>query len=44
MTENGLDVEDSDDEMEYHECETKVVTLKTNIQKTAILKREKREF
>ena len=42
MREVDLDVEDSDDKMEYHECETSVVTLKANIQKPTILKRQKR--
>ena len=27
MTEVDLDVEDSDDKMKYHECETKVLTF-----------------
>ena len=37
MKEVDLDVEDSDDKMECHECETEVVTLKANIQKRTIL-------
>ena len=31
MTEVDWEVEVSDDKMEYHECETKVVTLKDYI-------------
>ena len=37
MTEVDLDVENSEDKMEYHESETKVVSLKANIQKPTIL-------
>ena len=44
MKEVDLDVEDSDDKMKHHECETKEVTLKANIQKPTILKRPKRGF
>ena len=44
MMEVDLDVEDSDDKMEYHEWETKVVSSKANIQKPTILKNQKRGF
>ena len=44
MTEVDLVVEDSDDKMEYHKCETKGVTLKANIQKTEHLVKVKRGF
>ena len=44
MKEDDLDVEDSDDKMKYHEWESKVVSLKVNIQKPTILKREKGGF
>ena len=44
MKKDDLDVEDSDDKMEYHEWETKVVSLKANMQKPTILKSQKRGF
>ena len=39
MIKVDLDVEDSDDKMECHEWETKVVTFMANIPKPNILKR-----
>ena len=39
MKKVDLDVEDSDDKMEYHEWETKVVSLKANMQKPTDQKR-----
>ena len=44
MTEVNLDVEQSDDKMEYHECETEVVDLKANMQEPTILKMKKGGF
>ena len=44
MKKDDLDVEDSDDKMEYHEWETKVVSLKANMQKPTIFKSQKRGF
>ena len=44
MTEVDLDGEDSDYKIEYLECETKIVTLKANIEKPTILKRQKIRF